>query len=285
MQKAGSDPLIGEGVWELFGGLGREPKSLSKTAACNLREYSMSRSRLKAEKHPTSKSYTLERIDLAGGNGRWRQRQAKVEFAQRDIEEAELRRQAKMLEKERRRRKEEKQREREAREKEDLEKRKREREKALQETLEREKERLAAEEAEYVRQRQEQLEWQRRQPKMCEDCQGSGKCQACDGLGYSFAMFLVPEISYCTKLEHGKVMQGCAECGGLPHNIVGDLRLGTGKCIPCNGVGKITPVVTSTKSSHRRRYTSAISANSTAGEAASGPNSPLLSPSASRSVW
>lgn len=257
MQKSGSEPLIGEGIEKLFGGLGSDSSpslGLSKTVACNLREYSLNRARLKLEKPEIFKDSPLEIIDLHGGNGRWRQRKAKVEFAKRAIEEEEARRQSQLRELERRRRKAEQERTRKQAQEMELNKRKKEREQKRLDAIRAEEKRREAEENERLRKQHEHEEWLRRQPKMCETCQGTGKCQMCGGKGYDFVMFLIPEVSTVTSREHGKVMQGCEECGGLRHNIVGDLRLGSGKCVPCAGVGKVTPVIEDSKGPSRRKY-------------------------------
>ena len=46
-----------------------------------------------------------------------------------------------------------------------------------------------------------------------------------------------------TSMDHGRVNQGCDKCGGFSHNMLGDLKKGTGKCPPCQGLGKIWPVI------------------------------------------
>merc|ERR1712087_167087 len=55
----------------------------------NLRNYSNERKKLPISRPTSAPHMDLEYIDVIGGNGRWRQRLAEVEWQRRDVEEKE----------------------------------------------------------------------------------------------------------------------------------------------------------------------------------------------------
>mmetsp|Transcript_61709 Transcript_61709/g.143580 ORF Transcript_61709/g.143580 Transcript_61709/m.143580 type:complete len:282 (+) Transcript_61709:90-935(+) len=184
---------------------------------------------------------SFEKIDLIGGNGRWRQRRAKEDFERRRLEEEELARQERMRLQEKERRRHERRELRRRAKEEEEQKRREEEERKLQERLERERIRKEQQEKERQRQLEEERERQRRMPKTCHVCSGSGICQACGGKGFLFATHLVSTVNVDTLRQYGKSMQGCQSCGGCKQGIRGDLKTGVGKCATCVGYGKIWP--------------------------------------------
>jgi len=208
----------------------------------NLRQFAYDKKHILPERPAsTGKLLPLEKIDLLGGNGRWRQRKAKVLYDQRAIEEAEARRQQKLIEAERARKQELREKRRKAQIKEEEDRRRDDRERGRREAEEREQKRREADERKRLEREEEEREWLRRQPKMCPVCEGNKLCKKCHGKGYFFCMFLVEKVDEDSLLQHGRMHQGCEDCGGYRHNILGDLKKGTGRCANCNGVGKITP--------------------------------------------
>lgn len=225
------------------------------TAAFGLRQFSIDRKRIpkSLDLRPGSapalrfpEPAPLGKIDLIGGNGRFRQKLAEKEWEMKKIEDIERRKQQKILDEERRR----KQAEREARrrriQEESERQRKEERERELIEKEEKERRRIELEEKERLDREEKERQWLARQPKICETCGGTGKCFACNGEGAIFSTFLVTNVT--GEAVHGggygKVVQGCEECRGLKQGIRGELTKGTGSCERCGGWGKIKPNVT-----------------------------------------
>lgn len=241
-------------------GAGLSRSSPALAAAFNLRQFAEMHNHIPSADRPSSAStfsrpgkvIPIEKIDLLGGNGRWRQRKAEKEFERRRAEEQEKRRQDKIREEERRRkqahlaeRKRQHQLEEERRWQE-------EREQKRLEQLERERKKREEEERERQRREDEERERLRRQPKTCEICEGSGKCTACMGKGFYFSMFLVNKVTKETLLDYGRKLQGCMTCGGYPQGVVGDLQKGTGLCPNCHGRGMVWPVIDGESSSPSR---------------------------------
>jgi hypothetical protein len=224
-------------------GLGMSKSSPVIAAACNLRQYRPQ----KKTQTASGPSFDLGEIDRLGGNGFWRQRLAEQKFAEDQIKEAERLREEKLKEEQRVRRLAD----RDARRRKQLE------EEQKQRQLQKEKERLAKEAEE--EQRRKKLEKERklreeeererlaRMPKPCWACNGTGRCQKCVDSpirGVIFTMFLVPNVMNEHKyagMDFGRMMQGCENCGGTKHNLLGELKPGTGDCPVCNGYGKIWP--------------------------------------------
>lgn len=190
----------------------------------------------------------LEKIDLIGGNGHWRQILAEEEFKRRREEEEaqhrqelqkaseKKRRQTELAERRRRHQLEEERRWQEEREQKELD------------AKERERRRRDEEEKARLQKEYEEEERRRRMPKTCETCKGSAKCQDCQGQGHVLSVFLRPRVAEedhvgQTRMEHGRKHQGCERCGGCSHNMLGDLKQGTGACPACKGQGKIWPVI------------------------------------------
>lgn len=187
----------------------------------------------------------LEEVDLKGGNGKWRQRKAEVEFEKRSIKEEERRREeAERRRKERRRQKE-------------AEERKKQRQQDQQRQWQEERERRQKEEDEKERRRQADLERERRlaaeeerkrlarQPKPCQECRGTGHCPKCDGQGWILSMLLSPRVgdalprtsSLIQTEAFGHVPRGCEACGAENTGVCGDLWHGNGQCKTCSGKG------------------------------------------------
>jgi len=240
-------------------GMSRSSPSLA--AAFNLRQYAIDVRHLSPERKLSTPDLPLEKIDLIGGNGRWRQKKAAVEWDRRTIEDREKRRQQRILEEERRRRKAEQEAKRRRMEEEEEHKRDLARKQEQREKEERERRERELEEKARLRREEEERERLARQPKTCETCAGTGSCTKCCGKGHFFSTFLVSNISKTSQLvpkvpvlDYGRVHQGCDECGGCKHGISGSLRTGTGKCYACKGAGKIRPKVEI--QGHRRRTSS-----------------------------
>lgn len=209
----------------------------------NLRQWRVKPDRPVSQPHLDPANLT--EADLIGGNGRWRQRKAEVEFEQRRMKElellkeqrakAEILRQKQAIKEEKRKKQIEDLRKERAAQQERL--RIDAEEKALRELQWAEREKLRKEE--------EHRDWLARQPYQCETCKKSGKCQGCEGKGQFFCMFLVPEVDKLGANEFGRMPQGCEDCGGQRQNLQGKLRVGTGKCSACGGRGMIWPIVES----------------------------------------
>lgn len=223
----------------------RSSPCLASSAAYNLRQYSIDRRRLAPPLDPRIPNLPLETIDYLGGNGNWRKKKAKVEWARREVEERERRRQQRILEEARREREKaiearrlEAERKRKQAEAEELERRE-------QERLEKERLRREEEERERLRREQEKADWLARQPKTCHVCGGSGTCLKCGGKGYAVVCFLAPMVKEKPLTSHGRgrVQIGCPDCGGYAEEIPQDTgrHKGTGNCMACNGAGKIAP--------------------------------------------
>jgi len=223
-------------------GLSRSTPSLA--AAFNLRQFSPSRRRMLAERPssaPQLDPRDLEEVDLLGGNGRWRQKKAKDEFQRRAIEEEERRKRQKILEEEKQRRRAAQAERRRKQLEEERRQVKLEQERMRREKEEKEERKRQQEEKARLRMDEEERARLARQPRPCEACHGQGKCTTCLGKGGVFAMFLAPTVKDEGLADFGRMMQGCEECGGCRQNIIGQLRLGTGKCLVCSGFGKIWP--------------------------------------------
>jgi len=205
----------------------------------------------------------MEQIDLIGGNGNWRQIKAIAQFKIKDEIAKEEKKQNAI--------KEQKKKERAAeladrRRKHQAEEEQRWQDEREQKRLNQiERERVQRENEEKIRLDREAAEEERRRrmPKTCETCDGSCKCQECMGEGYTCATFLVSMkntelggLGASTAFDHGRVYQGCDKCGGYSHNMLGDLKKGTGDCPVCNGHGKIWPDLGDTVTSPKARTTS-----------------------------
>eukprot|EP00930_Biecheleria_cincta_P086838 TRINITY_DN76087_c0_g1_i1.p1 TRINITY_DN76087_c0_g1~~TRINITY_DN76087_c0_g1_i1.p1 ORF type:complete len:277 (-),score=63.72 TRINITY_DN76087_c0_g1_i1:148-978(-) len=225
------------------GGLSRSSPTLS--AAYSLRDFSLTRKRIAMEKVESAPDFShLDRIDLIGGNGRWRQRRAEDEFARRAVVEEQRRREQEEYEEKKRQRKLALQAKKRRQQEEEERRRQEERERQLQEQRRIEEERRQAEERERLRKEQEEREWLARQPKMCETCQGSGKCHTCGGLGFAMAVYLSSHTdAHSTKGVYGRRQQGCDSCYGFKQNMMAELKKGTGKCASCDGYGLIAAIV------------------------------------------
>jgi len=234
-------------------GTERNWSSPALAGAFALRKYAIQVKHIPGERAPRTFAgdkleIPIEKIDLIGGNGKWRQIKAEEEFERRRAEEEELHRQELIRAKEKKRRQEELA-ERKRRHQEEEERRwQEEREQKRRDQQERERQKREQEEKIRIQKEQEEEDRRRRMPKCCEACDGSGKCQECMGKGYIFSVFLVStkmeqQLHGATSMDHGRVIQGCEKCGGYSHNMLGELKKGTGQCALCQGHGKIWPVI------------------------------------------
>lgn len=232
-------------------GLARSSPCL--TLACNLRQYSLDKKRIASPQTQTAPKIVLEKIDLIGGNGRWRQKKAEEEFARRAIEEEAHKREMQKFEEERRKRRAAREARLLRRQQEEERRREAEREQQRQEQLEQEERLRKEQEDERLRKEKEEREWLARQPKTCQKCGGGGKCPKCLGKGYLFALILAPSVNEDRCFESGRIMEGCDECYGCRQNLMADLKKGTGRCSGCDGFGKIAPELGVMSPGTRRR--------------------------------
>jgi hypothetical protein len=221
---------------------------MNKSASCPaihpakaLRQYSQDRKRITGERVDRLPQITYEQVDLIGGNGRWRQRKAQEEWERHEVEEAERRRQQLILEQERKRRLAFVEEKRRKHAEEERLRFMQEKERRLREQREREEAQRREEELERMKREREHQEWLALQPTDCEKCKGTGVCPACLGKAFSYEVFLVPTVTKDTTMDFGRLMQGCAECGGCRQNMLGTLIKGSGRCAACGGSGKIWP--------------------------------------------
>jgi hypothetical protein len=219
-------------------------------ASTNLRKYSLDRKRIadpdRVEKgfhRPKLPQINYEKVDLIGGNGRWRQRKAQEDFDRKEAEDVENRRQQEILEQERRRRQAAREEKRRRHAEEERLRFMQENERRLREQKERDEARRREEEEERLRREKEHQDWLARQPTDCETCKGTGVCPACMGKAFSYETFLVSKVTSNTPMDYGRVKQGCPECGGCRQNILGELVKGSGRCATCGGNGKLWPAV------------------------------------------
>lgn len=121
-----------------------------------------------------------------------------------------------------------------------------------------------AEEEERRRREAAEAERLRRMPTACEACSGSGRCQTCGGDGYTSALYLVGQIAghgvpdssgpESASVEYGRKPLGCHDCGGYHHGILGEVKIGMGICLACDGHGKIWPKLEDEPKSFRRAH-------------------------------
>lgn len=142
-----------------------------------------------------------------------------------------------------------------------------------------------AEEEERRRREAAEAERLRRMPAACEACSGSGNCQTCGGSGYTSALYLVGQLGAehlpdssgpeSASMQYGRKPLGCHDCGGYHHGILGDVKIGMGICLACDGHGKIWPKLDLEEKAVRRPQRMNKDLPS-AGEAASESLSPQL---------
>ncbi|CAE7231921.1 unnamed protein product [Symbiodinium sp. CCMP2456] len=203
----------------------------------------------------------LDRIDLIGGNGRWRQIRAEEEFARRAVEEEKRLRAQQEEEEKRRQRKLALQAKRRRLQEEEERRRKEERERQHQETVRIEELKRIEEERERHRKEQEEKDWLARQPKPCQVCSGTGKCIQCVGIGHNPVLYLAANVNgKNTKGDYGRRLQGCDGCFGFKQNMMADLKKGTGRCPSCDGWGKIRPDIDLTSPTGRTKRNSVCAA-------------------------
>ncbi|CAK9076094.1 Reticulocyte-binding protein 2 homolog a [Durusdinium trenchii] len=243
--------------------LGLEYPTLSRSSPCivaahNLRQYSLDRKRISLEHTSSAPDFShLDRIDLIGGNGRWRQKRAEEEFARRAVaEEKRLREQQEAEEKRRQRKLEVKARKRRQHEEEER-RREEERERQHLEQVRFEELQKIEQEKERLRKETEEKEFRARQPKPCEVCTASGKCIGCLGSGINSTLFLAAMVNrYSSKDYYGRRPQGCDGCYGFKQNMMATLKKGTGRCPNCDGWGRIRPDIDLTSPGGRTKRNS-----------------------------
>jgi len=229
------------GLWKTWES--RSSPCLVTAASFNLREFSLGRKKIADPENPDrfKKNASYDKIDLIGGNGRWRAARAKEDAERRRLEEEEMLRQQRLREAEKERRRAERREMRRKAKEEEERKRREVEERQLEEKREKEQQRLEQQEREKQHRMEQLAERQRRMPKTCKTCNGSGLCQACNGKGFQFSTFLVATVSSESMQEFGRAEQGCTSCGGCKQGIRGSLNKGAGKCACCCGHGKIWP--------------------------------------------
>ena len=227
-------------------------------AAHNLRQYSLDRHRIVLERKGSAPDFShLDRIDLIGGNGRWRQKRAEDEFARRAIEEEKrLREQQEAEEKRRQRKLEIKARKRRQQEEEER-RREEERERQRLEEIRFEELKQIEQEKKRIEKEREEKDREARQPKTCPVCNGTGKCIVCLGSGINSTLFLAAFIDRANGYKgYGRVAQGCDNCYGFKQNVMAELKRGTGRCPNCDGWGKIRPDIDLTSPGGRTKRNS-----------------------------
>jgi len=185
-------------------------------------------------------------IDLIGGNGKFRQIKAEEEFARRRVQAEVEHRQEVQYQAEKKHHKAEQAEKKRLYHEQEEKRWNDEREQKRQESVETAKRKQEEEDERRKKRQLQEEERKRRMPKTCETCDGSGKCQECHGKGQVFSLFLVHRTNVSdvrTPMDHGRVHQGCDKCGGFSHNMLGDLKKGTGECPTCQGLGKIWPFI------------------------------------------
>jgi len=242
--------LVSKGSWQ-------SRSSPALAAAFSLRQYAVEKKHIVGERPSSAIVIPIEKIDLLGGNGKWRQLRAQEEFQRRQLEEEERHRQEAIREQEKKRRQAELADRRRRHQEEEERRWQQEREQKLHEKQEKERLKREAEERLQQQREEEELERVKRMPKPCETCAGGGLCQECMGKGFILSTFLVPKVTGKDLMDHGRKLQGCDKCGGYCHNLIGDLKKGSGNCAACGGTGKIWPVVDDAKSPPAYRSTQA----------------------------
>lgn len=231
-------------------GAERSWSSPALAAAFSLRKYAVSTKHIPGERAPRAfqgdpmPELPMTQIDLIGGNGHWRQLKAEEEFKRRRQEEEEQRRQELQKAKQKKQRHVERDDKRKKFQEEEERRWQEEREQKARNALELERIKIQKEEKARIEREEAEEERRKRMPRTCETCDGTAKCQECMGKGYIFSVFLVASKSEARQgMEHGRVYQGCQNCGGYCHNLAGALKKGTGECPGCQGLGKIWPVL------------------------------------------
>lgn len=207
----------------------------------NLRQWRMKPDRPVTAPHLDPANLTP--ADLIGGNGRWRQRKAEVEFEKRRLQELEVLREQRAKAEKLRKRQELKEEKRRKQLEELRKEREAQKERLRIEAIEKAEREAQWAEKERLRKEEEHREWLARQPYECDVCNKTGRCRGCEGQGQFFSMFLVPEVGQPGLNEFGRMPQGCEDCGGQRQNLQGKLRVGSGKCSYCGGRGMIWPIV------------------------------------------
>jgi len=206
-------------------------------------------------------------VTLHGGNGTWKQHEAKAEW-EKQVQEYEVskrewalreeRERARLIEAERRRKAEQEEDERRAAEAEAERRRKREEEeRRVHEAEMRRREKLA----------EQERDRQRKLPRTCTACDGSGHCNGCTGRGFTQTLYLSTSVRASSAVTGahlagglssgaalvtniatnsagpsgcGRLPRGCETCGGWGDGADwGEFISGSGRCITCQGLGKI----------------------------------------------
>lgn len=77
-------------------------------------------------------------------------------------------------------------------------------------------------------------------PQVCVSCDGSGKCKSCNGTGCITVFYLSSVVDGSSQAFHGRTSAGCKDCGGRCNGseILGDdILKGNGCCAACRGAG------------------------------------------------
>lgn len=219
----------------------------AKAAAHDLRTFNQWR-RPTVNKHPkdlqSCSPVPMEELllDLAGGNGSRKKRNAEEELERRRALQAERDLKARL-------------------EKDVLRQQQREKEEWLKKAFEEQEEKAKAlEEEERVESERQAMQRAReekkhlrhearksflsqlQQPKTCTVCEGSGKCLSCSGTGLTSVTYLSATVSDASQIFNGRTFTGCISCGGKQIGselLHVDVKKGHGRCSNCEGLGEI----------------------------------------------
>lgn len=77
-------------------------------------------------------------------------------------------------------------------------------------------------------------------PQVCASCDGSGKCKSCSGTGCITVFYLSSVVDGHSQAFHGRTSAGCKDCGGRCNGsefLGDDILKGNGCCAFCRGAG------------------------------------------------
>merc|ERR1719199_1389442 len=180
-------------------------------------------------------------LDLQGGNGRWKKRQAEEEIVRRNKLQAEkdlqLKHERDILQQQRKD------------EQDWLMKTLQEQEKKIKEISEhdrleeecQEKRRAEIEQKRLQIKAENARRKQLQQPTPCDSCGRSGKCPSCSGSGCISVSYLSSNVGDASQAFRGQTLTGCTSCAGRRDGaelLKLDVIKGHGRCVACNGYGK-----------------------------------------------
>lgn len=180
-------------------------------------------------------------VSLKGGNGAWTQRKANIAWRYQVAEHRSS--EAQRIREEKRARIAKREAEAKRRlEQEEL------RKKLEQDAERRKREQAEWEEAERRRKEEEELQAKllaekrekMHKPRPCKTCDGTGKCNVCDGKGDTLTLYLSPRVTHRSVSVCGQLPKGCPACGGSGDGAWwGEFIQGSGACQSCGGKGDV----------------------------------------------